>query len=106
MKKSFFAPDDFDLTQERKKWAMETFNITEEEVMRQTDEWHDYEYKRAYSDWNRAWKRWFRQADKFGTLKRERQLRAVKELTQEQRQADILAFERDPLIRKALGAKR
>ena len=37
---------------------MDSFNITAKEVERQTDEWHDHEYKRAYSDWNRAWKRW------------------------------------------------
>ena len=103
MKRSYFAPDDFDVTPERLQWAMETFGITTAEVERQTDEWHDHEYKRAYSDWNRAWKRWFRQADKYGTLRRERKLRVVEAITEDQRQADIQAFERDPIIREALN---
>jgi len=103
MKRTYFAPDDFDVTPDRLKWAMQTFSITEKEVKRQTEEWHDHEYKRAYSDWNRAWKRWFRQADKFGTLHRDRKLRVVEEVSDEQRQADILSFENDPLIRRARG---
>lgn len=95
MKRSHFAPDDFEITEDRLKWAMETFGITKKEVERQTDEWHDYEYKRAYSDWNRAWKRWFRQADKFGTLHRERVVRKPQEVSDEERQADLLKWERD-----------
>ena len=102
MKRSHFPPDDFEVTPERLEWAMKEFGISEKEVMRQTDEWHDFEYKRAYHDWNRAWKRWLRQADKFGTLHRERKPVRLLEVTPEQRQADILAFERDPLIRRAL----
>lgn len=103
MKRSHIPPDSFVPTEEQIKWAVDTFSISEKEVERQTDEWHDFEYKRAYSDWNRAWKRWFRQADKFGTLHRETKPRVVEVVTDEQRKADVLAFERDPLIRRALG---
>lgn len=95
MKRSYFAPDDFEPTEAQVGWAMKEFNISKDEVIRQTEEWHDHEYKRAYSDWNRAWKRWFRQAEKFGTLRRERKRRVVEELTDEQRQKDLAKWEQD-----------
>ena len=105
MRKSHFPPDDFEPTEDQIKWAIDTFRISKAEVLRQTDEWHDFEYKRKYFDWNRAWKRWFRQAEKYDTLKREHKPRVVEQVTEEQRKADLLAFERDPLIRKALRGK-
>lgn len=88
MKRSYFVPDDHEVTPEQTQWAMTEFNITEAEVQRQTEIWRDHEYKRAYMDWNRAWKRWFRQAEKYDALKRERQLRQVEEISEEQRKAD------------------
>ncbi len=101
MKRSYCPPNDFEITEKHLAWAIKTFNITEKEVERQTELWHEWEYKRAYFDWNRAWKRWFRQADKYGLLHRDVKPRVVEVVTDEQRQADILAFESDPLIRKA-----
>jgi hypothetical protein len=75
--------------------------ISDEEINRQEYEWRIHEYKRAYSDWTRAFYRWFERANAFETLKRERALRQPEELSDEQRQADILKFENDPLIRRA-----
>jgi hypothetical protein len=95
MKRSYFAPDDFDVTPERMNWAIQTFGITAGEVERQTDEWHDFEYKRAYSDWNRAWRRWFRQADKYDTLRREHKPRLVEVISDEQLVADRLKADRE-----------
>lgn len=95
MKKGHFAPDDFEITPERLEWAMQAFRITKEEVERQTEEWHDFEYRRAYSDWNRAWRRWFRQADKFGTLKREAKPRRPEVVSAEQRTQDVRKWEED-----------
>jgi hypothetical protein len=95
MKRNYFAPDDFEVTEKLREWARETFSIDDKEIDRQTEEWHDFEYRRAYSDWTRCWRRWFRQAEKFDTLKREHKPRRPEELTDDQRQADILAFERD-----------
>lgn len=95
MKRSYVPPDDFEVTPERLEWAMQTFQITEEEVKRQTDEWHDFEYRRAYSDWNRAWKRWFRQAEKFGTLRREHKPRRPEVVSEEQRTQDVRKWQED-----------
>lgn len=95
MKRSYTAPDDFEPTPEQIKWAIDTFRISKNEVLRQTEEWKDFEYKRAYFDWNRAWKRWFRQAEKFDTLKRERVYRKPEEVTEEQRQEDIRRWNED-----------
>lgn len=91
MKRSYIAPDDFEVTPDRLKWAMETFNISENEVSRQTELWHEFEYKRAYGDWGRAWKRWFRQADKYQLLERERTYTTIDEVSEEQIKADRVA---------------
>ena len=95
MKRSYVAPDDFKVTLERMRWAMTTFEITAKEVQRQTELWHEHEYKRAYSDWGRAWKRWFRMAEEYGKLKREYKLRLVEVITEEQRQADRKKADRE-----------
>ena len=88
MKRSHFAPDDFEITADRLQWAMDTFKITKAEVKRQTELWHEYEYKRAYLDWNRAWKRWFRMAQKYDTLKRPLKARQVEQVSDKQRKDD------------------
>ena len=92
MTKSRFAPDSFVVTTERMKWAMDEFNISEKEVDRQTMLWHEWEYARAYSDWGRAWKRWFRQAQQYDKFKREHVHKTIKEVLPKQKEADILAF--------------
>ena len=88
MVRSYFAPDDFQVTPDRLQWAMATFKINKAEVERQTELWHEHEYKRAYGDWNRAWRRWFRQAERYGELRREREYTKPQELTPEQRRID------------------
>ena len=88
MKRSYFAPDNFEITVERLQWAVDTFKITKAEVERQTELWHEYEYRRAYSDWNRAWKRWFRMAQKYDTLKRPLKARQAEQVSDKQRKDD------------------
>ena len=95
MKRSYIAPENFEVTDEQLQWAMTTFRITKEEVLRQTDEWKDFEYKRPYFDWNRAWKRWFRQGDKYGTLKREPNYRRPEDVSEEQLKKDREDWARD-----------
>ena len=92
---SRFAPADFEVTPERLEWAMRTLGIDEAEVMRQTELWQEHEYKRAYTDFGRCWKRWLRNAEKYGTLRRERKLRLVQEITPDQRQADLVKWAAD-----------
>lgn len=93
MKRSYFAPDDFEITPDRLKWAVTTFNVSEDEVTRQTELWHEHEYKRAYSDWNRAWKRWFRQAEKYDELRREHKHRTPETLSEEQTEKERIKGE-------------
>ena len=96
------VPKGFIVTDELKEWAKKKFQVDDEEVERQEEEWRDHEYKRSYSHWDKVWRNWWRRANEFDTIKRPMQRRTVEKLTDEQRQADILAFERDPLIRAAL----
>ena len=93
--RSHFVPDNFIVTDELRSWAKATFRIDDKEVDRQTEEWRDFEYKRAYTDWTRCWRRWFRQAEKYDTLKREHKPRVVEVLSEDQRQKDILKWNED-----------
>ena len=102
MPRSRFVPDGWVPREKDILWAMKKFNISRDEVARQAESFIDYEFKRAYSDWNRAFRNWFRTGDKYQLLMKERQYRKPEQLTDEQREADILAFEKDPLIRRAL----
>ena len=86
--KSNSPPDDFIVTDALRLWARTEFNISDKEVDRQVIRWRLCEYKRAYSDWARAYQRWFYQADKYGELRRDYKLRTVEELTAEEQKRD------------------
>ena len=86
--RSHFVPDNFIVTDELRSWAKTTFRIDDKEVDRQTEEWRDFEYKRAYTDWTRCWRRWFRQAEKYATLKREHKPRGIEVISDETKKSD------------------
>lgn len=67
-----FVPDTWKPREADIEWAKKTFKITGEEVARQLEEFRDHEFRRDYTDFNRCFRNWFRTADKFELLKRER----------------------------------
>ncbi len=83
-----FVPNKFEPRQKDIDWAMQKFNISRKEVDRQTEEFRDHEFKRSYTDFNRVFRNWFRSADKYDLLRRERTYRKPEELSQEQHDAD------------------
>lgn len=87
-----FAPDNFKPRESDIEWAMKKFKITRDEVDNQLEEFIDHEFKRSYTDWNRAFRNWFRTADKYSLLTRERVYKQPDELLPEQRKSDIIAF--------------
>jgi len=95
---SGFSPRDVDI-----EWAMQEFNINKDEVERQFILMSDHEFRRSYTDWNRVFRNWMRKAEEIGSLKREFKHRKVEPLSDDQRDADIIAFDRDM---KRLGVKK
>ena len=74
-------------------WAIDKFGITRSEVDRQTEEFIDHEFRRNYTDWNRAYRNWFRSADKYDLLKRERKPWKPEVVTDDMRAEDIRKFD-------------
>lgn len=100
MKRSHVAPADFEPDETQVQWAMETFDIPAKEVARQTELWKEHEYKRAYSHWNLAWKRWFRQAEQWQKFERPVKYHRPAELTEAEREQAQRDFDNDEKIVK------
>ena len=89
---SKFVPDNFKPRESDITWAMDKFKITRDEVDNQLGEFIDHEFKRSYTDWNRCFRNWFRTADKYSLLTRERVYRQPEIVHPKQKEADILKF--------------
>ena len=69
---SKFAPDNFKPSEKNILWAIETFNVSRDEVQNQVDQLLDHEFKRSYTEWQRVFRNWMRTANKHGLLLKER----------------------------------
>ena len=83
-----FVPNNFKPLEKDILWAMNEFNISREEVDRQLELMIDHEFRRSYTDWNRVYRNWFRSAERFEQLRRERKAYKAEEYTEEDRKAD------------------
>ena len=83
-----FVPNNFKPRQKDIDWAMSEFNISRKEVDRQLELMIDHEFRRSYTDWNRVYRNWFRSAERFEQLRRERKAYKAEEYTEEDRKAD------------------
>lgn len=63
------APEDFDLTPERLAFAVE-HGLTVVEAEREFDTLCDFEFARAYTDWNAVWQNWVRREEKLRAMKK------------------------------------
>ena len=82
-----FCPDTFKPKESDIQWAIDEFQIDRKEVMRQLGILRDREFRRDYSDWNRVFRNWFRQAEKFEDFRRTSH-RQPEVYTEEQRKID------------------
>lgn len=62
--RSRFLPDDFTITAELRQWAQG--EVPHVNIETETAKMRDHEYAKPHSDWNRAWRRWMRNAVTFG----------------------------------------
>ena len=91
---SKFVPNNFKPRDSDIEWAMKKFNISRDEVDKQLEEFIDHEFKRSYTDFNRCFRNWFRTADKYSLLTRDHKYSTIEPLSDEQKTADVLAFEK------------
>ena len=83
-----FIPESFNPKSSDIDWAIKTFNVSKQEVLRQLDLMRDHEFRRSYTDFNRVFRNWMRKADEIGTFKREHEPRRPEEVTDEDRKHD------------------
>lgn len=99
-----FVPDDWELTSKLRDYARKK-GLTDKQIDDQEEAFRLCQFPREILCWDRAWQRWVRNAIEWGKVvpTRQKEYRGVEELSDEQRQADILAFERD--VKRFKGGK-
>ena len=90
--RSYFVPESFEPDDKLIEWAKKTFNIAEAEIERQLELCKDHEFRRPYSCWTRVFRNWLRKCEELGTFRRERKLRQPEELSEDERQQDLLRY--------------
>ena len=90
---SKFVPDSWKPKIEDINWAIEKFDISAQESTRQLEEFRDHEFRRNYTDWNKCFRNWFRTADKYNLLRRERKPWKPEVITEEIRRKDQEQFD-------------
>ena len=97
---SRFVPSDWKLTPKLRQWTLD-FRTTEGQridphtIDRLEEEFRDVEFPKPRSCFDRCWRRFIRNQVEWGKAKLISPMRKPEELTEDQRQADILAFDRD-----------
>jgi hypothetical protein len=109
MSRFYFVPDNFKLSEDLRQFARDKgfseTDIEEQEekwrdhqyIEEQEEKWRDHQYRTPRIDAARCWRNWVRNSIKFGdvTPSVTPQYRKQAELTEDQRTADIIKFERD-----------
>ena len=101
MTRFYFIPDDYAPCDKTLDFA-KSLGLSDKQVSEQLDRCRDHQYKRPMMDPDRCFRNWLRNAIKFGDVvpSTVREYRKPESVSEEQRKADILNFERDPLIRR------
>ena len=96
MSKFYFIPEDWVLSAKLRTWTREK-GLSDATIENEIESFMDHQYKRAMSRPDACWRNWIRNGIKWGSIETVscNQYRTVVELTDEQRSADILKFERD-----------
>ena len=100
---SRFVPDSWELSKKLIDWT-KSKGITEEMLEDLEERFRDIEFPKPRTCFDRCWRRYIRNGIEWGQIvvPRETTYRKPEEVSPEQKQADILAFERDM---KRFGAK-
>jgi hypothetical protein len=89
-----FVPDSWELTDKLRDYARKK-NLTDETIDDQEEAFRLCQFNRNITDWDRAFMRWIRSAIEWGKVQPTQQptYRKPYEITEEDRQRDLRAFE-------------
>ena len=101
-KKWHHVPSDWRMSDDLLKWT-KSKGLTDNQIEDQLERFRDHQYIRPKLCADRCWRNWVRFAIEKGLVVpvQKTRYRGPETVSEEQRTADILAFENDPLIRRA-----
>lgn len=102
-----FIPKDWFPDEKLIAWT-KAKGLSDTQIEQMVEDIKDHQYKRPMMREDACWRNWVKRAIKWEhvTPTVQREYRRPQELSDAQRQADILAFENDPLLRAARRAKQ
>ena len=91
-----FVPDDWQLTDRLREYAKKK-GLTDTQIDDQEEAFRLCQFPRDILCWDRAWQRWIRNAIEWGKVvpTKQKEYRRPEELSDEQRQRDLLKWEED-----------
>ena len=89
MKRSYFVPDDWELTDKLRQYARDK-KLTEDTIDAQEERFRVTQFTRPILNWDKCWMRWILNAIEWGKVQpmQEPKHRQVEELTTEERLID------------------
>lgn len=96
MARFYFVPDDWTMSPKLLKWTKDK-GLTDQQIEDELENFRDHQYKRQMMRPDACWRNWVKNSIKWGNIVpvQKTRYRAPEEVSEEQRSADILAFERD-----------
>ena len=91
-----FVPDDWILTPKLRQYARDK-RLTDDTISDQEEAFRLHQFKQPILDWDRCWQRWIRSSIEWGKVQpvQEVKYKKVEEELPAEREAAILAFNRD-----------
>lgn len=106
MSKFKFFPEDYELDEKLTEWTKKK-GVSDTQIIEQLERIKIHEFQPMRSCPRRTWQRWIMNGIDWGRIVPtvQRDYRRPQELSEEQRRADILKFENDPIVRAARRRK-
>ena len=96
MSRWYFVPDDWEMSDSLRQWSRDK-GLTDKQIDDELEAFRDHQYKRPMMRPDACWRNWVRNAIKWGTVVPtvQREYRRPEELSDDQRQQDLLKWEQD-----------
>lgn len=90
----WFCPDSFVLSEKSREFARKR-GLTDEQIEDQLEAMRDWEFQKKRTDWDRVFRNWIRKGLEWGQITPPPKHHKPEQVTPQQRQKDIEAWERD-----------
>ena len=96
MSKWYFVPDSWEMSESLLTWT-KAKGLTDKTIEDELESFRDHQYKKPMMRPDACWRNWVKNGIRFGQIVpvASPTYRTVVELTDEQKSADVIAFERD-----------